>query len=209
MKSEGSDNEEDWDPVVVLASLKNAKLHEKAALELENAKREVLEGIGIGKDKKDKEEASPEDKDNEVTATVEGCEADIALILDSLANAMLDEKTASELKKAKTRSLKDEGSSSDIHGRNDESGQKQRYLTRERSPPPPTQFMGRSRLDTISNSKSMENYLNPSILPYDGRTTSAVASSWLDTVLHSWDRRFKSYFCMFHFLVESLGFFKF
>ncbi|XP_040964619.1 uncharacterized protein [Gossypium hirsutum] len=142
MKSEGSDNEEDWDPVVVLASLKNAKFHEKAALELENAKREVLEGIGIGKDKKDKEEASPEDKDNEVTATMEGCEADIALILDSLANAMLDEKTASELKKAKTRSLKDEGSSSDIHGRNDESGQKQR----ERSPPPPTQFMGRSIL---------------------------------------------------------------
>ncbi|KAH1032334.1 hypothetical protein J1N35_044508 [Gossypium stocksii] len=74
MKSGGSDNEEeDWDPVVVLASLKNAKLHEKAALELENAKREVLKGIGIGKDRKDKEEASPEDNDNDVTATVEGC----------------------------------------------------------------------------------------------------------------------------------------
>ncbi|KAA3452457.1 hypothetical protein EPI10_034405 [Gossypium australe] len=141
MKSGGSDNkEEDWDPVVVLASLKNAKLYEKTSLELENAKREVLEGIGIGKDKKDQEEASPEDKDNEVTATVEDCEADVALILDSLANAMLDEETASELKKTKTGFLKDEGSSSDSHGRNDGSGQKQR----ERSPPPPTKFMGRS-----------------------------------------------------------------
>ncbi|PPS16232.1 hypothetical protein GOBAR_AA04340 [Gossypium barbadense] len=141
MKSGGSDNKEDWDPVVVLASLKNAKLNEKAALELENAKREVLQGTGIGKDRKDKEEASPEDKDNEATATVEGCEADVALILDSLANAMLDEKTASEQKKTKTGFLKDKGSSSDIHGRNDESGQKQRKRS---PPPPPTQFMGRS-----------------------------------------------------------------
>lgn len=133
MKSRGSDNEEeDWDSVVLLTSLKNAKLNEKDALELEDMKREVLEGNGIGKDEKDKEEASPEDKDNEVTATVEGREADAALILESLANAMLDEKTASELKKRKRGFLKDRGKvdvgpSSDIHGRNYVSGQKQRY----------------------------------------------------------------------------------
>ncbi|PPD85860.1 hypothetical protein GOBAR_DD17207 [Gossypium barbadense] len=84
MKSRGSDDEEeDWDPVVVLASLKNAKLDAKAALQLEKAKREVHERLGIEKDKKDKEEASPKDEDNEVSSTVRGCDA--ILVLASLA----------------------------------------------------------------------------------------------------------------------------
>ncbi|KAK8260885.1 hypothetical protein V6Z12_D13G149100 [Gossypium hirsutum] len=127
MKSRGSDDEEeDWDPVVVLASLKNAKLDAKAALQLEKAKREVHERLGIEKDKKDKEEASPKDEDNEV-------------ILASLATVQVDEKTASELENLKSECLKGkkdkERPSSDTDGRNDERGEVS----------PPTQFIGRSR----------------------------------------------------------------
>lgn len=120
MKSRGSDDdeeEEDWDPVVVLASLKNAKLDAKAALELEMAKREVYERCGIGKDKKDKEEATPKNEDNEVSFTARGCDA---VVLGSL------EKTASELEKMKREFLTGkedkERASSDSDGRNDERG---------------------------------------------------------------------------------------
>ncbi|XP_040941090.1 uncharacterized protein [Gossypium hirsutum] len=125
MKSRGSDyEEEDWDPVVILASLKNAKLDAKAALQLEKAKREVHERLGIGKDKKDKEEASPKDEDNEVGFTVRG--SDAVLVLASLATVQVDEKTASELEKMKSECLKGkkdkERPSSDTDGRNDERG---------------------------------------------------------------------------------------